>query len=531
MASVVPRPPSFIQGGGTLRSGPMSRLVECVPNFSEGRDPVRVARIADAARAVPGAAVLDVERDADHHRMVLTLAGDPEAVLEAAFRAAAVAVREIDLNAHRGQHPRMGAMDVCPFVPVSGVTMADCVALAKRLGERLGRELALPVFLYAEAASRPDRVRLPDIRKGEFEGLRERIGTDPDRAPDFGPARIHPTAGCTAVGARSFLIAFNVNLETADVEAAKAIAKLLRESDGGLPGVQAKGFAIEDGRAAQVSMNLLDYRKTSPGRAFAAVETEARRRGISVRGSEIVGLVPEAALLASAADLMRPAAFSPEQVFEVRLRRTLGEMPSLDGFLEDLASPRPTPGGGSAAALAGALGAALAGMVGGLTAGKKGYEAQDAAMRTLVGEAAGLRLRLRRLMDEDSAAFDQVSAAMKLPKASDAEKAVRQAALQKALMAASESPLETMRVCLSVLALADAAAEHGNVHAVSDAAVGALAARAGLEGAAYNVLINAGSIKDAAAAARLREEAAALRARGRDLEARVLGRVDARLKA
>ncbi len=505
----------------------MSRIVECVPNFSEGRDEARVARIADAARAVPGAAVLDVERDPDHHRMVLTLAGEPEAVLEAAFRATAVAVREIDLHHHKGQHPRMGALDVCPFVPVAGVSMADCVALAKRLGERLGKELSLPVFLYAEAASRPERVRLPDIRKGEFEGLRERGALD----PDFGPAKVHPTAGACAVGARPFLIAFNVNLETPDVEAAKAIAKGLRESDGGLPRVQAKGFSIEGGKAAQVSMNLLDFRVTSPGKAFGIVAAEAARRGIAVRGSEVIGLVPVEALAASALDLLKPLNFSPDQVFEARLSKVLGNPQTMEGFLEDLASSRPTPGGGSAAALSGAMGAALAGMVGGLTAGKKGYEAVDAGMRRLVADAARLRASLAALMAADSAAFDAVSAAMKLPKATPEEKAARQTALQAALVAASEVPLETMRACLEVLRLAALAAEQGNVHAVSDAAVAALSARAGLAGAAFNVAINAASLKDAATASRLREESGRLSAEALTLESAVLARVDQRIQA
>lgn len=506
---------------------PMARIVECVPNFSEGRDGARIARIADAARAVPGAAVLDVERDADHHRMVLTIAGEPEAVLEAAFRAARVAVREIDLTCHKGQHPRMGALDVCPFVPVAGVSMADCVALARRLGERLGRELALPVFLYAEAAARIGRVRLPDIRKGEFEGMRERGALD----PDFGPSGVHPTAGACAVGARPFLVAFNVNLETPDVEVAKAIAKRLRESDGGLPRVQAKGFSIDGGKASQVSMNLLDFRVTSPGKVFGLVAEEAARRGIAVRGSEVVGLVPAEALAASALDLLKPLDFSPDQVFEARLSKVLGEAQTMEGFLEDLASARPTPGGGSAAALSGAMGAALAGMVGGLTAGKKGYEGVDAGMRRLVAEAGRARASLLALMAEDSAAFDAVSAAMKRARVTPEEKAGRQAALQAALVAASEVPLETMRACLEVLRLASVAAEQGNVHAVSDAAVAALSARAGLLGAATNVSINAVAIKDAGTASRLREEAERLSAEALRIETGVLARVTQRIQA
>ncbi len=505
----------------------MPAVVECVPNFSEGRDQALVARIADAARAVPGCAVLGVELDADHHRSVLTLAGAPEAMAEAAFRAAAVAVREIDLNGHKGQHPRMGAMDVCPFVPVQGVSMADCVALSKKVGERIGRELGLPVFLYAESATRPERKRLPDIRKGEFEAMKAK----PDLEPDFGPSKVHPTAGACAVGARPFLIAFNVNLDSTDLAFAQDLAKRLRESSGGLPAVQARGFAIEDGKAVQVSVNLLDFHVTSPGKVFGLVAEEATRRGIAVKGAEVIGLIPREALERSAVDLMRPIGYSSEQVFENRLKDAMGEAPTLNGFLEDLASSRPTPGGGAAAALSGALGAALAGMVAGLTAGKKGYEACDAEMKAMAPKAAALRERLARLMDEDSASFDGVSAAMKLPKATDAEKAARTAALQKALLAASEVPLETMRACLEVLALARFAAEKGNVNAVSDAAVSALQARAGLEGAAWNVRINAGAIKDPVVAARLRQEAERLCAEARTLETEVLAKASARLGA
>ncbi len=505
----------------------MSVIVECVPNFSEGRDEAKVRRIADAARGVPGCAVLGVELDPDHHRSVLTLAGAPEAVAEAAFRAAAVAVREIDLNGHKGQHPRMGALDVCPFVPVHGISMEDCVALAKKAGERIGRELGVPVFLYAEAASRPERKRLPDIRKGEFEGLKAKA----DLEPDFGPAKVHPTAGACAVGARPFLIAFNVNLDSTDLSFAQDMAKRLRESNGGLPGVQARGFAIEDGKATQVSMNLLDFHLTSPGKVFGVVAQEAVRRGIAVKGAEVIGLIPREALELSAVDLMRPIGYSQEQVFENRLRDALGETPTLDGFLSDLASSSPTPGGGAAAALSGALGAALAGMVAGLTAGKKGYEACDGEMRGMQEKAGSLRATLARLMSEDSAAFNAVSAAMKLPKATDTDKTARTAALQAALLAASEVPLRTMRACLEVLAMARLAADKGNVNAVSDAAVAALQARAGLEGAAWNVRINAGAIKDPEAAGRLRAEAAALCAEARDLESVVLARSAARLGA
>ncbi|MGH9259974.1 MAG: glutamate formimidoyltransferase, partial [Acidimicrobiales bacterium] len=282
-----------------------SPLVECVPNFSEGRNRETIELLRRAVATVPGARLLDVQTDTSHHRSVLTFVAPPEAALEAAFQAIRVARDRIDLTSHSGEHPRMGATDVVPFVPVRDVTMDDCVALARRLAERVGRELDIPVYLYARAATRPERERLPDVRKGEFEGLRGRIGSDPAADPDFGPRRIHPTAGATAIGARPFLVAYNIYLDTADVGVAKEIAKRIRTSSGGLPAVQASGFDV-DGKA-QVSMNLLDVDVTPPVTVFAAVEAEARARGVGVVRSEIVGLIPERALLGAAASaLMLP---------------------------------------------------------------------------------------------------------------------------------------------------------------------------------------------------------------------------------
>lgn len=296
----------------------MDRLVECVPNFSEGRNVETVDAIV-AAAAREGVTILDREMDASHHRCVLTFAGAPDVVARAAFAAVREAVPRIDLNRHKGEHPRMGACDVVPFVPIAGVTIEEAVKLAEETGARIGAELGIPVFLYAEAARRPERRALPDVRKGEFEGLRDAIGRDPDRAPDFGPARIHPTAGTTAVGARFFLIAYNVQLETSDVEAAKAIAHEIRERDGGLPRVQAKGFDVEvDGRRlAQVSMNLLDFRQTSLARVYDEVERRAKQRGVAIVDSELVGLVPRAALDDATASRIRLRGYDPaKQVLE-----------------------------------------------------------------------------------------------------------------------------------------------------------------------------------------------------------------------
>lgn len=293
-------------------------IVESVPNFSEGRRPEVCEAIAAAARA-EGATVLDLEMDRDHHRSVLTFIGEPDPVGRAAVAAARKAVELIDLTRHQGQHPRMGAIDVCPFVPLRGATMADAVALAKSVGRRLGEELGLPVFLYEFAASRPDRRNLADIRQPQFEGLREKIGRDPDRVPDFGPNAIHPTAGCVAVGARLPLIAYNIDLETEDVAVAKKIAKKIRERDGGLPGIKALGLPIADRKCAQVSMNVCDFTRTGLLDVFRAVEAEAARLGATVRSSEVIGLLPQAALPPDGERLLKLAGFSPRQILESRL--------------------------------------------------------------------------------------------------------------------------------------------------------------------------------------------------------------------
>src|SRR5438034_3826973 len=294
-------------------------IVECIPNFSEGRRKDVVDGIAGAIRSVSGVRVLDVEMDPSHNRAVITFIGDRTAVVEAAFRGARVAVERIDLTVHRGEHPRIGALDVCPFVPISGVTMEDCVALARSVGERIARELSVPVYLYEEAATRPDRRALPDIRKGEFEGLREEIKTNPDRAPDFGRPEVHPTAGATVVGARAHLIAFNVNLGTTDARIAKSIAKAVREADGGLKFVRAKGFELKDRGIVQVSMNMTNYAATPLFRAYEMIKSEAARWGAPIVGTEIVGLVPLAALVDVADFYLKLENFKTSQILETRL--------------------------------------------------------------------------------------------------------------------------------------------------------------------------------------------------------------------
>ena len=297
----------------------MADIVECVPNFSEGRRKEVVDAIAKSIASVPGVRLLDTEMDPNHNRCVITFVGDRNAVAEAAFQGAMSAVARIDMNHHRGEHPRVGALDVLPFVPISGVTMDDCVALAKSVGKRIADELQVPVYLYEAAATRPDRKALPDVRRGEFEGLKVAIETEPERRPDFGPAKLHPTAGACIVGARPVLIAWNVNLGTKDVTVAKRIAKAIRESDGGLPAVRAKGFELADRGLVQVSMNMTDYRKTSLVQAFEAIRELATKEHVEIVESEIIGLVPLDAVLVGATQYFKLARFHREQVLEARL--------------------------------------------------------------------------------------------------------------------------------------------------------------------------------------------------------------------
>ncbi len=475
-------------------------LVECVPNFSEGRNVETLDAIRAALTSVPGVRLLDAQADPSHNRSVFTLVAPPEAALEAAFRGIKAARERIDLRVHKGEHPRMGAADVVPFIPLADTTMDDCVALAKRLGGRVGTELAIPVFLYERAATRPERANLADVRKGEFEGLRELIGKDPAHAPDFGPAKIHESAGAVAIGARPFLVAYNVYLKTGDQAVAKAIAKKVRTATGGLPAVKALGMLV--GGEAQVSMNLVDIDVTPPHVAFEAVAAAARELGTEATWSEIVGMVPERCVQAATAKhllLREPVA---AHVLENKVRATAG--PTLGDWMDSVASSAPAPGGGTVSAIAGAMAAGLAAMVGRLTAGRKKYAAVDTEFRALVDRAEELRVRLMRLADEDAAAFNAVSAAYALPKEPDGP---RKEAIQAALVAAAKVPLETLRCARDAAALAARAAEAGNRNAVSDAGVGALLAGAAARGAAYNVRINVAGMPRPAEAAALAEAA------------------------
>jgi len=514
--------------GGPLR---MTEIVECVPNVSEGRRKEVIDALSTVISQVAGVKLLDVDPDESHNRTVFTFVGAGAAVSEAAFQLAKKAAELIDLNHHQGEHPRMGATDVVPFVPVQGARMEDCVALARKLGERLGVELRIPVFLYGEAASRPDRRNLPDVRRGEFEGLRDEVGKNPDKDPDYGPRKVHPTAGATAVGARPFLIAYNVNLASKDIEAAKEIAAKVRERDGGLPAVRALGFELADRGLVQVSMNLVDFAKTSPEKAFEAVSREAKARKLKVHSSEVVGLVPLAALPASAEEALQLSGFSTEQVLEVkvfgrddpdvakRLARVLGKraparqpavQQPLGGFLSALASGEPTPGGGAASALLGAVGASLVIMVCKLSGPKAASDGDRARLKEVEALALGLSRTFEDAVDEDSLAYDAVVEALRRPKETAEEKAARSEALQKAFRWATEVPLAVAEAAAAGLGMAGEVARTGLQSAASDAGVAGKACQAALEGAALNVLTNVPSIKDEAFVkdARARLEAA-----------------------
>jgi glutamate formiminotransferase/formiminotetrahydrofolate cyclodeaminase len=481
------------------------KLVECVPNFSEGRRPEIVARIRDAIAAVTGVHMLDVSSDQSHNRTVITFVVPVESAVDAAFAGIQAAREHIDLTKHKGEHPRMGAADVVPFIPLEGSTMEDCIVLARALGERVGRALEIPVFLYERAATRPDRENLADVRRGEFEGLRDEIGTNPNRDPDFGPKRIHPTAGAVAIGARPFLVAYNVYLgPAANVAVAKEVAKAVRGSSGGLRYV--KGLGLEVDGQAQVSMNLVDTERTPLFRAFDTVKMEAEARGVSPTWSEIVGLVPERALFDTAARHIQLRDFNPDIVLERKVRAAVGGGESLGGFVAAVAAPTAAPGGGSVAAHAGALGAALAQMVAGLTIGKKKYASVEAEMKEIALQAAALVTELTALVKRDAEAYSQVMAAYKMPGENESDAATKKQAVDAALLGAAEVPLETARACVRVLELSAAVAARGNPNAVSDAGVAALLAEAACRGAIYNVRINVGALENKAKGARLIEE-------------------------
>ena len=469
-------------------------LVECVPNFSEGRDPVVIAAIRDAIAGTPGAHVLDVSSDPSHHRTVITFVASLDAAVPAAFAAMKVARDRIDLSTHQGEHPRIGATDVVPFIPLEGATMEHCIGLARELGARAWAELGIPVYLYERAAITPARENLADVRRGEFEGLRDDIRTNPARKPDFGLNELHPTAGATAIGARPFLVAYNVYLgDTRNLPVAKEVAKAIRGSSGGLRYV--KGLGMEVDGQAQVSMNLVDTEKTPLHRVFEIVKSEAEAQGVSPTWSEIVGLVPERVLLEAGARHVQLRGFSTAMLLETKVREVIAGGEAVERFMARIADASPTPGGGSVAAHVGALGAALAQMVAGLTIGKKKYAAVEAQMQLLSLEAHALRRRLAELVQRDADSYERVRSAYTMSKEPEYATA-RADAIRDALVFASRVPLETAQLAVQVAAIAATIAEQGNSNAVTDACVAALMAEAACKGAVLNVRINVASLDE-----------------------------------
>jgi glutamate formiminotransferase/formiminotetrahydrofolate cyclodeaminase len=469
-----------------------SHLVECIPNFSEARRPQVVEAIAEAI-ASAGVTVLDRHSDNDHNRTVITYVGTPEAAEEAAFQGIRKAAELINLDEHTGTHPRIGATDVVPFVPLSGISMEECVALARHLGERVGRELNIPVYLYEQAAIQPERVNLENIRRGQYEVLKSEIETNPERKPDFGPVHLGH-AGATVIGARHPLIAFNVYLDTGDLSIAKSVAKAVRQSSGGLPSVKALGMLVE-GRA-QVSMNLTNFRQTSIQTAVEAVRKEAAKLGAGVHHSELVGLVPQEAMTETAARYLQLDDFKSDQILENRLFALPKPEPRTDDFLEALAAATPTPGGGSAAAHAGGMGAALVAMVARLTIGKKKYAAVEEQMKEILIQAERLRHELTAAVEEDSAAFEEVMSAFKLPKDTPSQEKTRADAIETATMLASQVPLTVAQKSVNVMALAERVVALGNLNAISDGASAAAMAFAAFTSASYNVRINLAGLND-----------------------------------
>lgn len=529
-----------------------TRIIECVPNFSEGRDPEKIKQITDAITAVKGIKLLDVDPGEATNRTVVTFVGAPEEVVEAAFQGIKRAAELIDMRGHHGAHPRMGATDVCPLIPVTGVTLEECAELSRKLAERVADELGIPTYCYEAAAFRPERKNLAVCREGEYEALPKKMG-DPEKGPDFGNRPFDENVartGATTIGARDFLIAVNYNLNTTSTRRANAIAFDVREKgrpmrEGGkvtgkpmkdengkvimipgtLKGTKAIGWYIDEYGIAQVSMNITDIATVPLHVAFDEVCRAARERGVRVTGTEIVGLVPKRTLVDAGKYFLkkqqRSCGIPEEEIIRIAVKSMgLDELKPFDakekvieylvaddsakklvdltarGFAEETASESPAPGGGSISAYMGALGAALGTMVANLTAHKAAYDDRWEEFSDYAEKGQELMERLLHLVDEDTAAFNRIMDVFAMPKSNDAEKAARAAALEAATLYATQVPLRTMEASYEVFALVRAMAEFGNPNSVTDAGVGALAARAAVRGAFLNVKINAAGLKD-----------------------------------
>ncbi len=527
----------------------MTQLIECVPNFSEGRDMTIIKQITDAIESVEGIKLLDVDPGKATNRTVVTFVGEPELVINAAFLGIKKAAELIDMSKHSGEHPRMGATDVCPLIPIAGITMEETAEWAHKLGEMAGRELDIPFYMYESAATRPERRNLAVVRAGEYEGLPEKL-QNAEWKPDYGAAKFNPKAGATAIGARDFLIAYNVNLNTTSVRRANSVAFDVREKgrvkrEGGSvtgkivtdkngepvrePGscksVKAIGWYIEEYGVAQISMNLTNIKDTPLHRAFEAVHESADRRGMRVTGSELVGLVPLKVMLdagkyflrkqkrsvgVSEAEIIKIAvkslgldelgAFDPQQkIIEYQLRADrptpLIEM-DLRAFADETASESPAPGGGSVSAYVGALGVSLATMVANLSSHRRVWDDRWEEFGDWAEKGQAIKDELLRLVDEDTNSFNAILTAVRMPKGSDAEKEARADAIEAATRYAIDIPFKVMEVALGGFDIIKAMAEIGNPNSITDAGVGALCARAAVHGAFMNVKVNAGDLKD-----------------------------------
>jgi glutamate formiminotransferase/formiminotetrahydrofolate cyclodeaminase len=555
------------------------KIVECVPNISEGRRPEVWEAAASAAASAPGVALLNVDPGAETNRTVITFVGDPEAVLEGAYRLIEATVGLVDMSQHKGAHSRIGAVDVVPFVPVSDVTMEECAELARRLGERVGRELKLPVYLYEHAASAEHRRNLADVRAGEYEGLATKL-TDPKWQPDFGPATFNAKSGATVIGARKFLVAYNVNLNTTDKRLANRVAFDIREKgrpkrdandkvllDGSgneiwepglLKGVKAVGWTIPEYGCAQVSINLTDLDETPLHVVFDTCDERARARGLRATGSELVGLVPLSVLTGAGRHYLgrmgRTAGVPEAQLVHVAIRTLgLGEVKpfdpaervieyrlaapsrlvkmSLREFTDELSSDSPAPGGGSVSALAGAMAAGLAAMVASLSHTKKGLEEHIPAFERIGERGQKLKDELLLAVDADTAAFDQLLDAMRMPKATPEEKAARKAAMNDATVAAIEVPLAVLERCPEVIELCREIGAIGLEASLSDAGVGVQMGRAAAAGAYQNVCINMSGLDDAARKKALLERGDAAWAKVMELHAAGEAELLARLRS
>jgi glutamate formiminotransferase len=487
----------------------MQTIIECVPNFSEGRDVQKVETIIRALLDGREVYLLDKEMDADHNRCVITLVGTRESVGEAALRGIGKAAELIDLNHQQGAHPRLGAADVVPFIPISGVTLEECVRIAEWVAEEAWRRFKIPTYLYEAAARKPERKNLENIRRGQFEGVREEVRTNAKRRPDFGEAALHPTAGATVVGARKFLIAYNINLNTPDVALAKAIARKIRASSGGFPCVKAMGVELKSRSLAQVSMNLTDFETTSIKTVFDAVTREAAGHGVDVVGSEIVGLVPRKALEDAAVQYLKVENYHPQLVFENRLEQIIWEQTNsaaqenartlrsmAEAFVTAVAAPTATPGGGSVAALAGALAAALGEMVCGLSLNRKSLEAHHVKLKELQNRFSPLRQRLLENIDRDALSYEAVMAAFKLPNSTEPEKAGRTQAIEEGSKNATSVPLETAELSAEVAKIISSLRDITIPPAAPDLAVAFDLAGTAKRGAIENVRANLPSIKN-----------------------------------